>query len=267
MHTGESLALFCAADSTPHTKEKDFNRQVETVAPILDLTRRLSTEFAFWALQTLPLQTNCLIGDKDTRPQPLAAISCRDALQSVSMDAIVAAKERHPSWGCPPIAQQIAWAFGVAVDKDVVRRVLARHYQPRPDASGPSWLTFLGHLKDSLLSVDLFRCESAVLRTRGILVVMDPYTRRMMGFGLHAGAVNGMALGRMFNHAIGGHRSMPNYLSSDHDPVYRSLQPAHPGGDRNQDRALRSWVPSLGGAADRPAAPRVLGSYVVVDKR
>ena len=138
------------------------------------------------------------------------------------MDAIVAIKQRNPSWDCPRIAEQISWAFGVPVDKDVVRRALARHYQARPVAGGPSWLTFLGHLKDSLWSVDLFRCESAVLRAHWILVVMDHYTRRIIGFGLHAGAVNGTALCRMFNHALRGHRSLPKYLSSDHDPLYRS---------------------------------------------
>ncbi|MGD0129129.1 MAG: helix-turn-helix domain-containing protein [Terriglobia bacterium] len=86
------------------------------------------------------------------------------------IDAIVATKQRNPSWGCPRIAQQIAWAFGVPIDKDVVRRVLARHYQHSRDAGGPSWLTFLGHLKDSLWSVDLFRCESAVLRLFAVLL-------------------------------------------------------------------------------------------------
>ena len=97
------------------------------------------------------------------------------------IDAIVATKQRNPFWGCPRIAQQIALAFGVPVDKDVVRRVLATHYQPKPDAGGPSWLTFLGHIKDSLWSADLFRCESAVLRTHWILVVMDQYTRHCHG--------------------------------------------------------------------------------------
>src|SRR6266700_3207981 len=50
---------------------------------------------------------------------------------------------------------------------------------------------------------------------------MDQYTRRIMGFGVHAGAVDGVALCRMFNHAIRWQRWMPKYLSSDHDPLYR----------------------------------------------
>ena len=51
--------------------------------------------------------------------------------------------------------------------------------------NGPSWLTFLGHMRDSLWSMDLFRCESAMLRTHWVLVVMDQYTRRIIGFGVH----------------------------------------------------------------------------------
>lgn len=58
-------------------------------------------------------------------------------------------------------------------------------------------------MKDSLRSMDLFRCESATLRTHWIPVVMDQYTRRIIGFGVHAGAVDGVALCRMFDHAIG----------------------------------------------------------------
>ena len=115
-------------------------------------------------------------------------------------------------------------AFGIAIDKDIVRRVLAAHYRPVPHSGGPSWLTFIGNLKDSLWSIDLFRCESAILRTHWILVVMDQYTRRIIGFGVHAGAVNGIALCRMFRRAIVGQRLLPKYLSSDHDPLFRYAQ-------------------------------------------
>ena len=137
--------------------------------------------------------------------------------------AIVEMKQRNPVWGCPRIAQQIGLAFDIQIDKDVVRRVLATHYRPDPDSSGPSWLTFLGHSKDSLWSIDLFRCESAILRSYWILVVMDQYTRRIVGFGIHAGVVDGRALCGMFNDAIRAH-STPTYLSSDHDPLYRFHQ-------------------------------------------
>ena len=137
------------------------------------------------------------------------------------IDAVVQMKQRNPTWGCPRIAQQIALAFDIPIDKDVVRRILASHYRPAKNSGGPSWLTFIGHLKDSLWSLDLFRCESATLRTHWVLVVMDQYTRRIIGFGVHAGTVNGVALCRMFNRAIRWQPWMPKYLSSDHDPLYR----------------------------------------------
>jgi transposase InsO family protein len=132
-------------------------------------------------------------------------------------------KQRNPIWGCPRIAQQITLAFGIPINKDVVRRILAARYQPNPDAAGPSWLTVLGHAKDSLWSLDLFRCESAVLRTHWVLVVMDQWTRRIVGFGVHRGVVDGVALCQMFNRATRGQKP-PTYLSSDHDPLYRFHQ-------------------------------------------
>ena len=72
------------------------------------------------------------------------------------IDAIVELKRRDTRFGCPRIAQQINKAFGVNIDKDVVRRVLEKYYRPGPDScDGPSWLTFIGHLKDSLWSGDM----------------------------------------------------------------------------------------------------------------
>jgi hypothetical protein len=46
--------------------------------------------------------------------------------------------------GLSRIAQQIALAFGVEIDKDVVRRILSAHYRMESDSAGPSWLTLLG---------------------------------------------------------------------------------------------------------------------------
>src|SRR5438128_7958605 len=106
------------------------------------------------------------------------------------------------------------------MNKDVVRRILAIHYPPTSTGGGPSWLTFIGHAKDSLWSLDLFRCESIALQTYWVLVVMDQYTRRIIGFGIQRGVVDGLALCRMFKQAIRG-AGLPKYLSSDHDPLYR----------------------------------------------
>src|SRR5262249_35163092 len=64
---------------------------------------------------------------------------------------------------------------------------------------------------------------SATLRTRWALVVMDQFTRRIIGFGIRRGVVDGVALCRMFQRAIRG-ANLPRYLSSDHDPLYRFHQ-------------------------------------------
>ena len=76
------------------------------------------------------------------------------------IQAIVELKRRNPRFGCLRIAQQINKAFGIDIDKDIVRRVLAAHYRPGSNDDGPSWLSLLGQTKDSLWSIDLFRCES-----------------------------------------------------------------------------------------------------------
>jgi hypothetical protein len=47
-------------------------------------------------------------------------------------------------------------AFGTSINKEVVRRILARHYQPMPTEGGPSWLTFIGQMKDSLWTLIYF---------------------------------------------------------------------------------------------------------------
>ena len=75
------------------------------------------------------------------------------------IDTIVEIKTRNPRYGSPRIAQLITAAFGIDINKDVVRRVLATHYKPTGGGDGPSWLSLLGQTKDSLWSMDLFRCE------------------------------------------------------------------------------------------------------------
>lgn len=53
--------------------------------------------------------------------------------------AIVELKQRNPRFGCPRIAQQMAYTFGIEIDKDMVRRVLSQHYHPGPgQGTGPS---------------------------------------------------------------------------------------------------------------------------------
>jgi putative transposase len=68
--------------------------------------------------------------------------------------------------------------------------------------------------------VDLFRCESILLRSHWILVVMDVFTRRIIGFGIGGQHIDGPAVCRMFNQAIAGH-ALPARISTDHDPLFR----------------------------------------------
>ena len=137
------------------------------------------------------------------------------------IQAIVELKSRNPRFGCPRIARIISHTFGVDIDKNVVYRVLSKHDRPAPGGTGPSWLSFIGHTTDSLWSVDLFRCESIVLRSYWVLVVMDQFTRRLVGVGVHCGAVKSADLCRMFNAAIQG-RGASRRLSTDHDPLFEA---------------------------------------------
>ena len=139
----------------------------------------------------------------------------------IPFDPAVEIKQRNPRFGCPRIADIVTLTFGIPINKDVVRRILATHYKPLPSQpAGPSWLTFIGHCRDSLWSVDLFRCESLTLNSNWVLVVMDQYSRSIVGFSVHSGNVDGIALCRMFNQASSG-RDPPCYLSSDNDPLFR----------------------------------------------
>jgi transposase InsO family protein len=136
------------------------------------------------------------------------------------IDTVVEMKRRNPRFGCRKIAEQISSAFGIEINKDIVRRILIQHYKPLPGGDGPSWLTVIGHATDSLWSVDFFRCESILLKSYWIMVVMDVFTRRIIGFGVAAANLDGTAVCRMFNRAI-AKQTPPQYLSSDHDPLFR----------------------------------------------
>jgi putative transposase len=90
----------------------------------------------------------------------------------------------------------------------------------RPGCNGPSWLTFIAQSRDSLWSVDLFRCESILLRSYWVMLVMDVFTRRIIGFGIERADIDGVAVCRMFNRAIAG-QPLPKHISTDHDPLFR----------------------------------------------
>ena len=70
--------------------------------------------------------------------------------------AIVEMKRRNPRFGYQRIADQVALAFDVPVDKHLVRRVLAKHYRADPGATAG------GVDRDTLMLQQLFRrCAAA----------------------------------------------------------------------------------------------------------
>src|SRR5215469_914527 len=136
------------------------------------------------------------------------------------IDAVVEMKQRNPYFGCRKIAEQIASAFSIDINKDVVRRILIQYYPLGTNGGGPSWLATIGNAKDCLWSVDLFRVESILLKSYWVMVVIDVYTRRIIGFGVAAAPLDGIRACRMFNQAI-ARQTLPRHLSSDHDPLFR----------------------------------------------
>ena len=135
------------------------------------------------------------------------------------IDLVIEMKTHNPSFGYGRIAMQIFEAFGIEISRFTVGRILRKNKHKLPPGGGPSWLTFIGHMKDSLWSVDLFRCESIMLKSHWVMVVLDQYTRRIIGFSVHAGDCDGIAYCRLFNKIISG-KKPPKYLSSDNDPLY-----------------------------------------------
>jgi transposase InsO family protein len=104
------------------------------------------------------------------------------------IDLVDKIKRHNPRKGYDQIAMQLQEAFGVHIDKHVVRRILEKHFLST-HPSGISWLTFLAQQKESLWSIDFFRCESINLRSYWVMVVMDVFSRRIIGFAVHPDAL------------------------------------------------------------------------------
>jgi len=140
----------------------------------------------------------------------------------------------RPDWptratprGCPPAAASTVAAglFDVPLDEVNVRlfgsaNLGAESPVPKSGGKGPSWLSAIAEARDSLWSVDLFRCESILLKSLWVMVVMDVFTRRNVGFGVEPAHIDGISVCRMFNQARCS-QSPPTRLSSDHDPLFR----------------------------------------------
>ena len=138
---------------------------------------------------------------------------------SALIKLIVETKEKNLRYGSLKISQHISDVLGYDVDESMVRRVLKKFFKPKP-GGGPSWLTPIGNSKDKLWSLDFFRLESVPLSTYWVMIVMDQYTRRIIGFSVHKGNLNGSTAYFMLNKIL-GEKGYPKYLSSDNDPLFK----------------------------------------------
>ena len=76
----------------------------------------------------------------------------RKAQDQALIDLVVEMKRRNPSFGYGRISMQIFEAFGVTISRFAVARILRKNKHNLPSGNGPSWLTFIGHMTDSLWS-------------------------------------------------------------------------------------------------------------------
>lgn len=133
---------------------------------------------------------------------------------------VIEMKQRNPGFGYQRIAMQIYQSFGIDISRFAVGRILRKARKHLPTNDGPSWLTFIGHLTDHLWSVDLFRCESILLKSHWVMIALDQYTRRIIGFAVHRGDPTGLSVCLMLIRIKRGY-SLPKYLSTDNDPLFK----------------------------------------------
>ena len=121
----------------------------------------------------------------------------------------------------PKIALLVSELIGKSIDEQTVRRILRKHLSSQPRGSGPSWLNAIGTAKDVLCSVDLFCCEFISLQTHWVMVVMDHFTREIIGMAVVKRSPTGADVCRMFANIRSVSGRSPRHLSSDHDPLFK----------------------------------------------
>jgi putative transposase len=135
---------------------------------------------------------------------------------------IVEIKTKNPRYGCPKIALLASKLLDQVINEQLVRRILRKYSKSLPPGAGPSWLNAIGNAKDALWSMDLFCTESILLQTHWVMVVMDHFTREIIGIAVSAGPLNGEDVCRMFATLRSSCTSrLPKHLSTDHDPLFR----------------------------------------------
>jgi putative transposase len=76
----------------------------------------------------------------------------RKSLDQVLIDLVIDVKRRNPSFDYGRISTQILEAFGLTISRFSVCRILHKNKHILLSGDGPSWLTSIGHIKDSLWS-------------------------------------------------------------------------------------------------------------------
>jgi hypothetical protein len=170
------------------------------------------------AAESLLLKHKLLISNRSRQPAPNLTSVDRFVL---ALATSFVRPHRLPKLGARARPATLL-KFHEALAQWKYRRLFSASPSPRrkPGLKGPSWLTFIAQAKDSLWSVDLFRCESIRLHSHWVLVVVDVFTRRIIGFGIERGSIDGISVCRMFIHAVTG-RPAPKHVSTDHDPLFR----------------------------------------------
>jgi len=143
----------------------------------------------------------------------------RPKLSREVRDLIVSIKLQNPSFGSPQISALILERTGIFVSEETIRMILLS-LGPNAKGKGPSWLALLGSQVDSLWSIDLFRVESVLLQSYWVLVVMDQFSRKIIGFATVKGPPSGVSACVMFNRILTD-KTPPKYLSHDNDPLFR----------------------------------------------
>jgi len=155
------------------------------------------------------------------------------------IELVISLKLKNTHLGSPQIANFINNNFEFKTCASTVKRILKNHFKNCP-GKGPSWLSFIGHSKDSLWSLDFFRVESILLKSHWVMVIMDQYSRKIIGIAIHKGAMSGPGICLMFRKVLATHSSLPKYLSTDHDPLFNFSQ-----WERNLRIYEIDWIQSI----------------------
>jgi hypothetical protein len=179
-------------------------------------------------------------------------------------------KQRNPSWGCPVSGSRnrSPWPSVFPSTRmwcDAFWRLgTSRHQTRRGRPGSRSWVTrrTVGGV------LDLFRCESAILHTHWVLVVMDQWTRRIVGFGVHRGVVDAVALCNMFNRAVGRQRGPTSARTMIPVPIPPMAgESTNPRRGSYQDGAVRTAVATIRRTPDWHDSPRMPQPHAILDRR